>query len=124
MQGSRWEQLQRVFDAAVELPPRGARDVPRRARVDGSGTGGTGGSGSNAAAGDRTRFLGIAAQVMRHILVDRARGRRAAKRGGERVRVTLAEVDAALPGSADKLIEIDEALSRLQALDPRKAELR
>jgi RNA polymerase sigma factor (TIGR02999 family) len=76
--------------------------------------------GSNAGAGDRAHFLGLAAQAMRRILVDSARGRRAAKRGGPHVRVTLAEVDAALPGSADKVIELDEALNRLQALDPRK----
>jgi RNA polymerase sigma factor (TIGR02999 family) len=70
---------------------------------------------------DRTHFLAVAAQLMRRILVDHARGRRARKRGGERVRVTLAEIPAAAADPAIDLIALDDALSKLAQLDPRKA---
>jgi RNA polymerase sigma factor (TIGR02999 family) len=71
----------------------------------------------------RTKVLGIAAQAMRHILVDHARARAASKRGAGAVQVTL---DEALVGkqniSADILI-VDEALNRLAELDPRQARI-
>jgi RNA polymerase sigma factor (TIGR02999 family) len=67
----------------------------------------------------RPRFLALAAQVMRRILVDHARARRAAKRGGAAVRVTLSESlgDGSGPASALDLLAFDEALTRLAALD-------
>jgi RNA polymerase sigma factor (TIGR02999 family) len=81
----------------------------------------------------RTHFFAIAAQMMRRVLVDHARTRRALKRGGGAVQVTLGAVDresASLgrstdEGSADNvdLIALDGALSRLAALDPQKARL-
>jgi len=75
---------------------------------------------SSASAVDRVHFMSLAARVMRRVLVDHARAHGSAKRGGSDVRVTLAEAEAAAPGSAGRLIEIDEALDRLQALDERK----
>jgi len=68
---------------------------------------------------DRKHFYAVAALAMRQILVDRARRRRAAKRGGGAVRVTL----SGLPGSdpAIDVLEIDEALRRLEALSERQA---
>jgi RNA polymerase sigma-70 factor, ECF subfamily len=72
---------------------------------------------------NRAHFCAIAAHSMRQILIERARARRARKRGGERARVTLDE--ALLRGhepSVD-LVALDEALSRLEALDPLQARL-
>jgi RNA polymerase sigma factor (TIGR02999 family) len=62
---------------------------------------------------------------MRHILVDRARRRNAAKRGGDAARVAFAEDALAAPddrGDAE-LIAVDEALGRLAEVDPQAAEL-
>jgi RNA polymerase sigma-70 factor (ECF subfamily) len=75
---------------------------------------------SDASAGDRVHFMSLVARVMRRVLVDHARARRRAKRGGGRPAVTLAEVEAVTPGAADRLLDIDEALDRLKALDLRK----
>jgi RNA polymerase sigma factor (TIGR02999 family) len=67
---------------------------------------------------NRAHFFGIAARSMRQILIERARARRAAKRGGDQVRVTLdPELLATAPGSID-LEALDDALTRLGALDP------
>ena len=68
---------------------------------------------------NRAHFFGIAARSMRQILVERARARGAAKRGGDRVRVTF---DPALAVAADAspvdLEVLNDALTRLAALDP------
>lgn len=69
---------------------------------------------------DRVHFMSLAARVMRRILVDHARGRLREKRGGGAVAVTLTELEAVSSGSLDRLIDIDEALGRLEAADPRK----
>jgi RNA polymerase sigma factor (TIGR02999 family) len=59
---------------------------------------------------------------MRRILVDHARAQRAAKRGGSAPRVTLAEGSAEAPGEKDvDVLALDEALTRLAALDARQA---
>jgi len=79
----------------------------------------------------RTQFFAVAAQMMRRVLVDHARTRRALKRGGAPMQVTLGEVDraavtpAAGPDTTDAvdLLALDDALARLAALDPRKARL-
>jgi RNA polymerase sigma factor (TIGR02999 family) len=69
---------------------------------------------------DRRHFLATAARLMRQILVDHARARDADKRhGGERV--TLSSVDPPDPRNAVDLLALDQALSRLEALDARKA---
>jgi RNA polymerase sigma factor (TIGR02999 family) len=70
---------------------------------------------------DRPHFLATAALAMRQILVDRARGRASAKRGGGLCSVTLDEEAVALTQESDMLLEIDEALTRLAATAPRLA---
>ncbi len=66
---------------------------------------------------NRAHFFGIAARSMRQILVERARARRAAKRGGGRVRVTLDPGLLAAAAQSFDLEALDEALTRLAALD-------
>ncbi|HSG39627.1 MAG TPA: sigma-70 family RNA polymerase sigma factor, partial [Thermoanaerobaculia bacterium] len=69
----------------------------------------------------RAHFFAFAAHLIRRILVDHARNRNRAKRGGGWERVTLAEAaDLSLSKSPD-LLALDEALTSLEALDPRKA---
>jgi len=70
---------------------------------------------------NRAHFLAMSARLMRRVLVDLARARRADKRGGDAVRVTLDE--AALPGVAPDadVIRLDDALHALAALDERKS---
>ena len=72
---------------------------------------------------NRAHFFGIAAQLMRIILVDHARARHAAKRGGAAAAVTLDDCMAVSPGRAPYVLEIDEALDRLAAVDERKAKV-
>ena len=71
----------------------------------------------------QAHFLAVAAQAMRRILLDRARHRGAAKRGGGWKRVTLN--DKLIPGfqADDDLLALDEALVRLAQLDPRQAQM-
>lgn len=69
---------------------------------------------------DRSHFMGIAARVMRQVLVDHARRHRAAKRGVGMQRVTLGE-DAGVVGPVVDLLWLDETLTRLAALDARGA---
>lgn len=69
----------------------------------------------------RVHFLAVAAQTMRRILVDHARTRGRAKRGGGDGAVPLDEALAASPGRPDELLALDEALGRLSTLDERKA---
>ena len=72
----------------------------------------------------RVHFLALCAQVMRRILVDHARQRRAAKRGGETVRVALDEVAVPLAGvDVVDMLDLDAALDGLAQLDPRKSRL-
>lgn len=72
---------------------------------------------------NRAHFFGIAAQVMRRILVDHARGRDAAKRGGGMQRLTLNDADAAVGESEVDVLDLHEALEALAALDPLQARL-
>ncbi len=70
---------------------------------------------------DRSHFFTVAALLMRRLLVDHARRRNSARRGGDWVR-TVADEEAVLdPGQAVELIEIDELLTSLSAFDRRKA---
>ena len=74
---------------------------------------------------NRTHFLAIAALSMRQILVQRARARKAAKRGGAPHRITLDDrnIDQAhLPADVD-VLALDEALSKLAALDREQARI-
>jgi len=72
---------------------------------------------------NRPHFMAIAANVMREILVERARARGASKRGGDRLRVTLDDAVAAAPETAVDVLALHAALERLAALDPAQARL-
>ncbi len=69
----------------------------------------------------RAHFYAVAARVMRRILINHAEAHRAAKRGGDRHRVTLAEDQTPAPEARDvDLLALDEALAGLEALDERQ----
>ncbi len=70
---------------------------------------------------NRAHFYAIAAEMMRRILVDHARRRRAAKRGGDAVKVTLNEAVQADSEQNLDLIAVDEALNKLAGLDQQQA---
>jgi RNA polymerase sigma factor (TIGR02999 family) len=70
----------------------------------------------------RGHFFAAAAEAMRRILIDRAREKLAVKRGGDRKRVPLEEVDPAGTPPED-LLALDEALEQLTRLDPAAAQL-
>jgi RNA polymerase sigma factor (TIGR02999 family) len=72
---------------------------------------------------NRAHFFAIAAQLMRRILVDHARRRRRAKRGGSAIVVPLDEAQVAAEQSNTDLLALDEALTRLAALDPRQSRI-
>ena len=72
----------------------------------------------------RGHFFGAAAEAMRRILIDRARRRTAAKRGGGATPLDLDGVEMASPvADDDARLRLDDALEKFSALDPRKAEL-
>jgi RNA polymerase sigma factor (TIGR02999 family) len=71
----------------------------------------------------RSHFFGIAARLMRMILVDQARARHAAKRGAGAVAVPLEEAEALSSNHALDVLEMDDALSRLAQVDERKAKV-
>lgn len=74
---------------------------------------------------DRVHFFGAMANIMRRVLVDLARARRARKRGSNAIRVSLSDVDAvvAAKGLDPEVWELDEALTELSALDPELGRL-
>ncbi len=73
---------------------------------------------------NRAHFIGAAAEAMRRILIERARRRLAAKRGSGAEPVNLDEVEIPSPASSDdELLAVNEALEKLAAHHPRKAEL-
>lgn len=76
--------------------------------------------GADVAWEGRVHFLAVAAQTMRRILVDHARSRARAKRGGGEAPITLDDALVASPDRPDALLALDEALQRLSALDERK----
>jgi RNA polymerase sigma factor (TIGR02999 family) len=69
---------------------------------------------------DRAHFFAVAARVMRHILVDRARARRNLKRGGGLRQVEFNEAFVSSPERGRDLVALDDALDALAALDPRR----
>lgn len=74
--------------------------------------------------GDRGHVLGLAATVMRHILVDHARAHVRGKRGGGQVQVTLVEDLAGdATSSIADVLAVDDALTRLAEFDPRQARI-
>ena len=73
---------------------------------------------------DRTHFLAVAAQLMRRILVEHARKRRAVKRGGETLQITLVDGAAAAKGQRPiDLIALDWALGELATIDERRSRI-
>lgn len=72
---------------------------------------------------NRAHFFGIAAQVMRRILVDHARRRNELKRGGGAVQVSLAVVEQMAAERGTDVLALDEALRQLAAFDPRKSQV-
>lgn len=69
-------------------------------------------------------FFAAAAEAMRRILIERARQKASLKRGGDRERVELADIETAvLPLACDDILGLDEALQKLEQQHPRKAEL-
>ena len=72
---------------------------------------------------NRAHFFGAAAEAMRRILVESARRKKRLKRGGHLERVDLDGVDIPLPMPDDQLLELDEALDRLTAVDARAAQV-
>ena len=71
----------------------------------------------------RAQFYGIAAQLMRRILIDHARRHLREKRGGTQVIVPLEEGLAFTPEHSEDLLKLDEALDRLSKLDPRQSRI-
>jgi RNA polymerase sigma factor (TIGR02999 family) len=71
---------------------------------------------------NRAQFMGVAAQVMRRILVDHARQRIAAKRGGGAVPLDFEASEIAVEQS-EEMLAVDDALARLTALDPQQARI-
>jgi RNA polymerase sigma factor (TIGR02999 family) len=72
---------------------------------------------------NRAQFFAIAAQMMRRILVSHARARQAAKRGGAEQRITLDEALAATPQRDVNLLALDDALKKLETIDPEKSRM-
>jgi RNA polymerase sigma factor (TIGR02999 family) len=71
----------------------------------------------------RGHFFAAAAQAMRQILVEQTRRKRSAKRGGGRKRVGAERADAVIEPPSEDLLALDEALTRLEKADPRKAKV-
>lgn len=71
----------------------------------------------------RAQFFAVAAQMMRHILVDYARRHSRAKRGGGAMQVTLDDAMLVSSDKADELLALDDALRKLEEFDPRKSQV-
>ncbi|MBI4854430.1 MAG: sigma-70 family RNA polymerase sigma factor [Acidobacteria bacterium] len=72
---------------------------------------------------NRAQFYGVAAQMMRRVLVDHARSRTADKRGGDMIKVSIDEVVNLSDQQGVDLIVLDDALSRLAQLDARQSQI-
>jgi len=72
---------------------------------------------------NRAHFFAVAAQVMRHILIDHARTHGRAKRGGEAQRVSLEDAETMSPERAAELLALDEALNELARIDERRSKV-
>jgi RNA polymerase sigma factor (TIGR02999 family) len=69
---------------------------------------------------DRAHFLALASEVMRNLLVDRARARMTAKRGGGKAPLELQEALWVSDDNLDSVVELDDALKRLEGFSPRQ----
>jgi RNA polymerase sigma factor (TIGR02999 family) len=72
---------------------------------------------------DRAHFLALAGQIMRNLLIDHARARLTAKRGGGAVAVELEETSFMTDADLDAIVELHEALERLALLNPRQSRM-
>jgi RNA polymerase sigma factor (TIGR02999 family) len=81
------------------------------------------GGGGNVAWRNRAHFFALAAELMRNILVDAARRKRAAKRGGAAAFVELDDSLASIDERPDLILEVDRLLTRLETLDSRQAKI-
>ena len=72
---------------------------------------------------DRAHFFALSAKLMRRILVDFARSRRAQKRGGAAHPIPIEEAAVVAPRRGPDLIALDDALEKLAAIDPRKSQI-
>jgi RNA polymerase sigma factor (TIGR02999 family) len=79
--------------------------------------------GSNVSWEDRVHFFAVAARVMRHVLVDHAKSRRRAKRGGAAAKISLDDVVVVSAAPEENLLDLHEALDQLATIDQRKADL-
>lgn len=95
-----------VHEAYLRLVASGDTSAPREQRWD-----------------SRGHFFAAAAEAMRRILVNRARDKKRAKRGGERRRVDLYQIEIALDTNDEQMIALDEALTQLADEDPNAARL-
>lgn len=115
-----YDELRRIADGQLRRERQGHTLQPTAlvhevyARLVGSGQPGY---------KDRAHFLGIAAQAMRKILIDHARARNAAKRGGGQEKFSLDEDHHGGVERPSVMIELDDALSALERQDARKARL-
>ncbi len=71
----------------------------------------------------RRHFFAVAAEAMRHILIDRARKRLALRHGGGQQRLDIDDVEVAAPVEQETMLEVNEALAELEKTDPAKAEV-
>jgi RNA polymerase sigma factor (TIGR02999 family) len=81
------------------------------------------GKADDASWNSRGHFFGAAAQAMRQILVDQARSKASLKRGGGRKRSDLDDVELTFQTPAEDLLALDDALGKLEQVDPRKAKV-
>lgn len=72
---------------------------------------------------NRTHFVAAAAQLMRRIMVDHARERRARKRGGDAIKVSLDDAALVTERRSEHLLALDEALEKLAVQDPHKSQI-
>jgi RNA polymerase sigma factor (TIGR02999 family) len=72
---------------------------------------------------DRAHFYGVAAHIMRNVLVDHARRRRSEKRGGGMTRVSLSRSLAAPEGNSVDVVVLDDALTQLEAVYPQQSRI-
>ena len=72
---------------------------------------------------NRAHFFGIAAQMMRRILIDHARTKKRTKRGGSDVRISFSEAVLKTPGQDLDFVALDEALDRLAAIDEQQSRI-
>jgi RNA polymerase sigma factor (TIGR02999 family) len=69
----------------------------------------------------RARFFAMCARMMREVLVDHARARQSQKRGGDKFRISLDEIDLVSEPKGIELLALDDALKRLAVIHPRKS---